>query len=178
MERATSPLAWWDPRQYVVDALSGNVRLGQLVKYLALSWYRAVMRRHPRARGVQFPSIVGLAEGQTPTATLNLQPGELVEVRSKTEIMTTINAKQKNRGLWFDVEMLPFCNRRFRVLRRVERIVDEKTGKMLRLPGVCLILDGVTCGGNLSRDRMFCPRAIYPYWREIWLKRAESDKTG
>ena len=35
----------------------------------------------------------------------------------------------------------------------------------------CLILDSVTCGGGFSRDRLFCPRSIYPYWHEIWLKR-------
>jgi len=28
----------------------------------------------------------------------------------------------------------------------------------------------VVCKGDLHE---FCPRSIYPYWREIWLKRVE-----
>jgi hypothetical protein len=44
---------------------------------------------------------------------------------------------------------------------------------MMHMPNACIILDGVTCSGCLSQDRLFCPRSIYPYWREIWLERAE-----
>jgi hypothetical protein len=39
--------------------------------------------------------------------------------------------------------MLKYCGKRARVLSRVSRIVDEKTGRMLRLPGDCIILEGV-----------------------------------
>ena len=33
-----------------------------------------------------------------------------------------------------------------------------------------VILDGVICTGDYHRS---CPRAIYPYWREAWLRRVE-----
>jgi len=121
-----------------------------------------------------------MAGDKTPTEALGLQSGDIVDVKSKEEILQTLNSQQKNRGLWFDVEMLPFCDsKHVRVLQRVEKIVDEKTGRMIRLPGSCLILDGVTCGGKRSACRMFCSRAIYPYWREIWLRRSvEGRPTG
>jgi hypothetical protein len=90
--------------------------------------------------------------------------------------MQTINAKQRNRGLWFDVEMLPFCGQTFRVLRRVDKIINEKTGAMIHMPNGCLILEGVTCSGCYSRERLFCPRSIYPYWHEVWLKRLEKNR--
>jgi hypothetical protein len=102
---------------------------------------------------------------------LNLQPGELVEVRSKEEIMATLDKDQKNRGLWFDSEMLPYCGGIYRVLRRVHRIVDEKTGKLVSMKNPCIVLEGVVCKSDYHR---LCPRAIYPYWRESWLKRASS----
>jgi len=51
--------------------------------------------------------------------------------------------------------------------------INEKTGVMMKLPGPSVILDDVTCSGNYSMCRMFCPRAIYPYWREAWLTKAE-----
>lgn len=167
--RATTPLRWWDPRHYLKDLTSRNVRPFDLVRYVLIAAYNAVMRLH--WRGHPYPFVRGLAEGKTPAAVLNLQPGELVQVRSKEEIMPTINEHLRNRGLSFDVEMVPYCGRTFRVLSRVERIINEKTGKMMTMPNDCIILDGVVCGGCLSRNRLFCPRSIYPYWREIWLKR-------
>jgi hypothetical protein len=100
-----------------------------------------------------------------------VRPGELVQVRSKEEIMRTINTRQRNRGLWFDVEMVPFCGKTFRVHSRVDQIINEKTGAMMKMASPCITLEGVVCSGCYSRCRLFCPRSIYPYWREIWLKR-------
>ena len=172
---ATSPLHWWDPWQYMKDLTSRNVRFLELVRYLMLAAFNAVVRcLHWRLRS--YPYLPGLAGEKTPTEVLNLRPGELVQVRSKDEIMRTINADRRNRGLAFDVEMFPYCGRTFRVLRRVERIINDRTGAMMRIPNACLILDGVTCSGCLSRNRLFCPRSIYPYWHEIWLKRGEGEK--
>jgi hypothetical protein len=56
------------------------------------------------------------------------------------------------------------------VLRSVHHIVDEKTGKMLDMKHPCIILEGVWC--RLSDYDRYCPKAIYHYWREGWLKRA------
>jgi hypothetical protein len=166
---ATTPLRRWDARPYLKDLASGNVRFLDFVRYIAIAAFNAVMRLHWRGR--PYPHIRGLAEGQTPNDALNLQPGEIVQVRSKNEIMRTINAGWRNRGLKFDVEMVPYCGRTFPVLRRVARIIDERTGKMMRLPNPCLILADVTCSGCLSQHRLFCPRSIYPFWHEAWLKR-------
>jgi hypothetical protein len=168
---ATTPLRWWDPRQYLTDLVSGNVRLADFIRYGALAAINIVRRSFLHMR--PYPDVRGLAGEKTPTEVLDLQPGELVMVKSKDEVMRTLNAKQKNRGLFFDVEMLPHCGKTYRVLARVDRIIEEKTGRMLNLPGRCLILDGVICSGNFSKCRMFCPRGIYPYWREIWLKRVK-----
>ena len=70
----------------------------------------------------------------------------------------------------FDGEMLRYCGQEARVLRRVERIIDEKSGRMLRFKNPCIVLEAVTCTGAYHRQ---CPRGIYPYWREIWLERVE-----
>jgi len=126
-----------------------------------------------RWTGRRYPHVCGRAGGKTPNQQLNVQPGEMVRVRSKNAIMETLNPQLRNRGLYFDVEMTPFCEKDFTVLKRVDKIIDEKTGRMITIPNPCLILDGVTCSGHLSSDRMFCPRSIYPYWREIWLERTK-----
>lgn len=124
------------------------------------------LTEHPRIRGKL---------RKTPTTVLGLQPGELVRVKSKEEILETLDINSRNRGLLFDVEMVAYCGGTYRVLRRVEKILNEKTGRMMTLPNACLILEGVVCPGCLSRNRLFCPRSIYPYWHEVWLERVEAS---
>jgi len=109
-----------------------------------------------RRRDKFYPFVEGTAE-KSPVERLNLQPGELVEVRSKEEIMATLDKSQRNRGLWFDSEMLPYCGGIYRVLRRVHQIVDEKTGKMVNMKNPCIVLEGVVCKSDFHR---LCPRAI------------------
>ncbi len=177
--RATSEVRGrdrWDPRFYLRDLTSGNVTLRQFVTYGLIAIMNALSLRLTGRR--RYPEVCGLAGQKTPALALDLQAGETVRVRSKTEIMQTLNAGMRNRGLWFDVEMIPHCGSQQRVLRRVETIVDEKTGRLVRFPNPCIILDGVSCSGNLSTYRMFCPRSVYPYWREIWLERTEPSATS
>jgi len=185
---ATSNLAWWDLRQYLEDYSSGNVGLWRIFCGLLYSAYynlsiagigigRPMRWLYDSLRvfrgGKLFPRTFGrVPEGQpTPTATLNLQPGEWVRVKSHEEILRTVDVHSRNRGLWWDAEMVPYCGGMYKVLRRVSKILDEKSGKMREMKGSCLILDSVVCQSRYSGCRMFCPRAIYPYWREIWLER-------
>ena len=69
--------------------------------------------------------------------------------------------------------MVPYCGGTYRVQARVAKFIDEKTGKMkyMKTPGI--ILEDVWCGSCYSNKRMFCPRAIYSWWREAWLERVE-----
>jgi hypothetical protein len=193
---ATTELCWWDIRQYLEDYTSGNVGIWQIIKggiyagYYRLSISRIGLgpalrwfydRFHPLWRGTLFPRHTGIIRVDEPTpapaSPLNLQPGELVRVKSHLEILKTLNTDNKNRGLYFDAEMVPFCGGTYRVLKRVNKIIDEKTGKMARMKNESIILEGVFCQSRYSHCRMFCPRAIYPYWREIWLERV-SRKDG
>ena len=108
-----------------------------------------------------------------PAANLNLQPGDLVRVKSHEEILATITTLNTNRGLSFDNEMVPFCGGTYRVMDRVARFIDEKTGRLKTLKTPAVILQDVTCGSRFSKCRMFCPRSILGWWREIWLERVD-----
>jgi hypothetical protein len=171
LKRATSHMPWWDVRHYWWDIRSGNVRLStaivKAVRMILVSILNAL--QHLRG-GRELPFLAGKLT-KTPTLILGLKPGELVEIKSRKEIISTLDAKGKNRGLSFDVEMARYCGGQFRVRTRVERLINERTGKMMKPPNDCIILEGVACQGDLSHCRLFCPRSIYPFWREIWLKR-------
>jgi hypothetical protein len=129
--------------------------------------------------GVPWPRTAGpiVANQPTPTGTLDLKPGEWVRVKPHSEIIKTLNVNSKNRGMGWDAEMVPYCEGTYQVKRRVEKIINEKTGKMIWMKNPCIILDNVVCQSRYSTCRMFCPRAFYSYWREIWLERVESKES-
>jgi hypothetical protein len=168
--RASEPMSNYDLRQYIRELTSGNVGLLRFLRVAVRALSGLIGRRlhlisyHP----------VRLHPEPVPTrGELNLLPGDEVEVRSAKEIAPTVGPNGKTRGLAFDWEMLPHCGGRYRVQDRVERIIDERTGQMIEISSDCLVLDGVVCSGDHSRGRWFCPRAIYPYWREAWLRRPD-----
>jgi hypothetical protein len=178
LRAAPSSIPFWEPTQYVRDVRSGNASVSTVVRGLIVGFLnkfqQANARLFPRfclIRGCKrYPFVEGKVVGETPRSLLNLQPGEIVEVKNKEEIYETLDERDRNRGLRYDSEMLKYSGRRGRVLRRVEHIIDEGTGEMLHIKGDCIILDGVICTGDYHRS---CPRSIYPYWREIWLKRVD-----
>ena len=187
LRKATSYLAKWDYRHYLRDIRTRNqnvydvfstICLELFAKLLKIKGYRALIwmfNTFQRIRGREpYPYKDGQLK-RTPSAVLNLKPGEWVEVKSHEEILQTLDMNNKNRGLLFDAEMVRYCGGRYRVLKRVKRIVNEKTGKMMELPNDCLILGGITCVGHYHQ---LCPRSIFPYWREIWLKRVNRQSTG
>jgi hypothetical protein len=165
----------WDVRQYAQDVSSGNVGVLAMIRAVLIGLfneYQDFSRRFvPRPLrihgGKRFPFLDG-ALSKTPLERLDLQPGELVRVKSKEAIVATLDTNNRNRGMTFDAEMLKYCGRQARVLRRVNRIIDEPTGRMMELRNPCIILEDVICTSDYHR---LCPRGIYPYWREIWLER-------
>jgi hypothetical protein len=185
---ASHPLPWWEPTQYLRDWVSGNWTLGALLRGVLL---RLLARLVMLPRGfrvkrkaynavarllgdVEWPYGVGALRGRTPSETLNLQPGELVKVKSHQEILATLNGSM-NRGMGFSPEMVRYCGGVYRVRSRVEKIVDEKTGRMMQMKNDCIILEDVICRSECSSKRLYCPRSIYPFWREIWLRRFDGE---
>jgi hypothetical protein len=192
---ATVPLPWWDVRQYVEDLTSGNVGLARMARGFVYMGYRGLVNSgiglgRPLRwlydafqrlwGGIPYPRLRGRIPlgSKTPSASLGLQPGEWVQVKSYQEILATLDVANKNRGLYFDAEMVPYCGRAFRVLKRVKKILDEKTGRMTEFKTPCIMLEGVVCEARYSECRLFCPRAIYSYWREVWLERIPEGGQG
>jgi hypothetical protein len=101
------------------------------------------------------------------TSILNLQPDEIVEVRSEKEIISTLEGSKYD-GLSFMPEMLKHCGKQFKVLKRINRyIIEGKKSKCIR-PKNTVILEGVFCDGSWHGG---CDRTCYYLWREKWLKR-------
>jgi hypothetical protein len=189
---ATVPLRRSDLGQYLEDFTSGNVTLLRILGDLLFVSYSTVIggryglgtplrwlydTSQRLLGGTPYPDRRGKipAGGKTPSRRLDLQAGELVRVRTLPEILETTDENLRNRGMGFHQEMVPYTGRTYRVLRRIERIVHEKTGKLIQLKNDAVILDDVVCQGrHINNCRRFCPRAVYLYFREIWLERVEA----
>ena len=120
------------------DALEQSAQLSQRTIQRKCS-YRSFLRLHSNLR-VQLlcSAVAGVRASRfwltsqlqtTPHAVLNLQPGELVRIKSKHEIEQTLNAQFKNRGLWFDKEMTRFCGGNYRVRSAREPPNRRKIGQ-------------------------------------------------
>jgi len=186
----STPLHRLDFRQYLEDYTSGNFGLGRVLLGLynalanrrrigrPLRWFYDVVQRI--RSGTLYPNKKGTvpAGQRTPTCELNLQPGEMVRVKSYEEILSTLNARGENRGLHFDAEMTPYCGGTYRVKKRLNKYIDEKTGKLMTMKNEVIVLEDVICQSRFSTCRILCPRSIYSWWREIWLERIPEISEG
>jgi hypothetical protein len=182
MQRAApEPLPLKRVGQFRDDIVTGNATVGEVAKSLAVAIfnrYQGVSRRAlpPRLRirgGLDWGFVEGqVTSGRTPTEHLDLQPGELVRIKSLEEILATLDQNRLNRGMGFDAEMSRFCGRTARVKARANRCVDERSGRMLTMKNPCIILEDIVCEGAYMAN---CPRQYVCWWREIWLERVTPE---
>src|SRR3954468_882721 len=94
--------------------------------------------------------------------------GDLVEIRSKDEILATLDEQGCVDGLPFMPEMFQFCGKRFPVRAVAHKTCDtaHKTHKNRRLQASVhladLRCDGASHGG--------CEAACTLFWKDAWLK--------
>ena len=167
MKKASLPLAWWDLRHFIADVRCGNRRWGEVIRVLLLRLFNWVQTKRG---GTPYPYMDRGHLKKTPNDDLKLQPGDLVKIKSPEEIMGTLDANCKTRGLRFDVGMFRYCGGEYRVAIRGQRLIDQKTGKMIYMTdqSPCIMLEGVICHADFMQ---FCPRNEYLFWREAWLKK-------
>ncbi|MBL0748508.1 hypothetical protein [Nocardioides baculatus] len=165
--------------QYADDVASGNASAPEVTKAFAVAVfnrYQGVSTRvlppYLRIRkGLQWRFLEGgVTHGRTPTEELGLRPGELVRIKSREEIMATLDGDLLNRGMGFEAEMSRFCGRTARVKARATQCIDERSGRMLVMKSPCIILEDIVCEGAFTAN---CPREYVCWWREIWLERVE-----
>lgn len=146
---------WWLLKRYVwyISILGPRRIASRILPSTKLGKFAFKRKSHAISRDVEV---------------LNLQPGEWVEVRSVKEIFATLDAQGKLRGLHFIPEMVKFCGKRFKVYKRLEKIILEATGELRKIRTPTVLLEGVFCDGKAHGG---CDRSCFCFWREAWLKR-------
>lgn len=103
-----------------------------------------------------------------------LHVGDWVEVRSKEEILATLDADGRLDGLPFMPQMLKYCGQSFKIYKLAHKTCDTiNNSGGRRLPhGIHLDLrcDGQAYGG--------CQAACLLFWKEAWLKPLASQESA
>ena len=85
-----------------------------------------------------------------------LRAGDWIEVKTPQEIVATLDANGTLDGVPFMPEMVPYCGRRFRLLRRAEKtcieIGDGGYDTREFLKNDVFLLDGLRCPGTSTMD--------------------------
>jgi hypothetical protein len=175
---ASHPVGWWSLRSFAHELTGGNVGLWRFTRAMTRIVIEEIARRVGLIDNRAFRPRERTGELVETPIEEGLRPGDLVQIRPRHEIAQSVGENGKTRGLWFDREMVPYCGQTARVRSKVERFVDETSGRMIELKSDCYILDNVVCESYRSSGRWFCPRAIYPWWRETWLRPLEGESTN
>jgi len=146
------------------EVRSGNCGLLQIAHRIAIWLFWRIRRALLGAYGKG-------ANKTTPAESLNLQPGELVEIKSMGSITATLNETAHNRGLWFSPDQRLLCGQQRRVVKRIEKLIVDGTGEMRQLHNT-VYLEGSMCGCSHVAFGG-CPRDEFVYWREAWLRRPD-----
>lgn len=102
---------------------------------------------------------------------LDLRAEEWVEVHSPEEIKCTLGEDSAFDRTIFMHGMWKYCEKKFQVLKRIEKILDHRSSKMLKLKNT-VILKGIYCEKDPTHF-MDCDQTCFYYWKEAWLKRSD-----
>lgn len=152
------------------EVVSGDVGVLEMLKRIITPIFWKAINTFVKPR-----YVVGPLE-KTPLIRMDLKPGEMVEVKSAEGIRQTLNRKGCNRGLRYDHGLNQFCGTRHRVRDRLDRIIVESTGRMVKIEGT-VTFDDTTCGCYMNALGG-CTRQDLVYWREAWLKPIEQTGSG
>jgi hypothetical protein len=160
----------WAVRVALREIRNGDRSVPELVRLFTLWSWQRVRRKAGGQQWLRGPNT------RTPSMSLNLQPGQAIRIKSRAEVVATLDRNRRNRGMGICYEVTRCCGGEAEVRDRVDRIIDERTGTMRH------IADTVTLKmrGNPSQSEEClcfdepgdCPRGELMYWREIWLERS------
>jgi hypothetical protein len=106
-----------------------------------------------------------------------LRAGDWVQIKSQIEIAETLDADGMLEGLPFMPEMLEFCGKPARVMRRAEKTCIEYPGGEYKsrefVNNNVVLLDTPRCSGM---DHDGCQRACLFFWKESWLRELEPQQ--
>ena len=135
--------------------------LGAIIGVLLARVSDRTIRKNEQADGLQTRTL------EPKDVDMTLCTGDWVEVRSKEEILATLDKNGRLEGLPLMPQMLEQCGKRFQVHKRAHKTCDTVSGHYAnrRVPnGIHL---GHRCDGKAYGG---CQAECLIFWKEAWLK--------
>jgi hypothetical protein len=104
---------------------------------------------------------------------LNLKAGEWVWVRSKEEILATLDKNGRLDELPFMPQMFRFCGQKLQIAKRAHKLCDTQYGSVGRTMKNAVTIGGLRCHGEGFGD---CEMSCLFIWKEAWLKRVDGPE--
>jgi hypothetical protein len=137
--------------------------------YYGKKWLKQAYYMSLRWRGTSSPQT--MAKSFAPA--IPFAHGELVRVRSREEILSTLDPFKELKGCAFLPEMVRYCGTQQRVLRSMRYFMDERDYKVKKARGIVL-LENIICNGTATFGE--CDRCCFLFWREEWLEKIVEDE--
>lgn len=159
--------------KFSLGSVKSNERtfIGQVKRLLAVPWNRYVKKW---LKQVYYSTIQWRGDSSLQAKSKNFAPaspfvqGDLVRVRTREEILSTLDPFKELKGCAFLADMYKYCGTQQRVLRSMRYFMDERDYKLKKARGV-ILLENVICNGTPAFGE--CDRCCYLFWREEWLEK-------
>ena len=94
--------------------------------------------------------------------------GDPVRVRSREEILATLDPFGELKGCTFFTEMYNYCGTEQRVFKVMRHFMDERDYRFKKTRGI-ILLENIFCRGNSAFGE--CDRCCFLFWWEEWLEK-------
>lgn len=101
-------------------------------------------------------------------------PGEIVRVKSETEIKKILDEYDSTGGCVFAPEMFKYCNKNFKVYKIVRQFYDEVKNRICKCKNIVLLEDAV-CSGKRKLLPDDCDRNCFFFWHINWLEKIKNE---
>lgn len=105
----------------------------------------------------------------TYTNSSGLKAGDVVRIRSKGQILVTLDKNNKLEGCYFMDEMWQYCGSHQKVFKKIDYFFDESNLRMCKASNT-VILEGLYCSGKRPY-KLNCDRSCFVFWKEDWLEK-------
>lgn len=164
---ASQRLAKWNIRPWIRQVVDGELTIRGFLHIVT----HTLSRRLFGWGGSD--TLIG-SEGKKHKGDLNLEAGTWVKVKELPEIQAELDQNGHNYGLSFTLDMAQYIGGRYQVEFPIKKIINEQNGKMVNLSHT-VALKGVKCDGICQKN---CPRNEILFWRESWLKLADTGSSN
>jgi len=148
----------------------------QIKRRLARLWNRVIKKHLKKIQKkiarhhTQGHLLEMINQGQSSELKERLMADDWVRVRSKNEILATLDNWKELKGNAFLENMWQYCGTTQQVLISMTRFFDERDYTVKKCDGLILI-KGVMCEGTPVFGR--CDRRCHYFWREEWLEKIQ-----